>query len=154
MSAAQVQRLATENDSSSDEEPAGPVDRALTMPPGWSKAQRVTAVGRKYWRFTGPPDSGSRVMFSLAAAWGEFDSHQESAKEGDSDEGSVLAFANVENELARNIDNVGPSDGLGAHETVEEMSFEQAMLEPMASATFGESEGEPEPVGVFFYFFC
>ena len=39
------------------------------------------------------------------------------------------------------------SDGLGAHETVEEMSFEQTMLEPMASTTFGESEGEPEPVG-------
>ena len=147
VSAAEVQRLATEDDSSSDEEQAGPVDRGLTMPPGWSKAQRVTAVGRKYWRFTGPPDSGSRVMFSLAAAWGEFDSHQGPANEVGSDEGSVLAFANVENELARDIDNEGPSDGLGAHETVEEMSFEQAVLEPMASATFGESEGEPEPVG-------
>ena len=43
--------------------------------------------------------------------------------------------------------NEGPSDGLGAHETVEEMSFEQTILEPMAAATFGESEGESEPVG-------
>jgi hypothetical protein len=84
-------------------------------------------------------------MFSLAAAWGEFDFHQESAK--DSDEGSVLAFANVENVLGRGMDDEGPSDGLGVHETVEEMSFAQAILEPMAATAFGESEGESEPVG-------
>ena len=113
VSAAEVQRLATADDSSSDDEAAGPVDRGFDLPPGWSKAQRVTASGRKYWRFTGPPDSGSRVMFSLVSAWGEFDSHQEPANEDDSDDGSVLPFANVSNELGRDIDNEGPSDGLG-----------------------------------------
>ena len=85
-------------------------------------------------------------MFSLVSAWGEFDSHQESADEEDSEDGSVLAFANVSNELGRDMDNEGPSDGLGVHETVEVL-FEQTISEPMAAATFGESEGESEPVG-------
>ena len=92
VSALEVQRLATADHSSSDDESEGPVDRVLSLPPGWSKTQRVTTSGRKYWRFTGPPDSGSRVMFSLVSAWGEFDSHQESANEDDSADDSVLAF--------------------------------------------------------------
>jgi hypothetical protein len=80
-------------------------------------------------------------MFSLVSAWGEFDSRQESANEDDSEDSSVLAFDNVSNELGRDIDNEGPSHGLGVHETVEEISFEQMVSEPMAAATVGESEG-------------
>ena len=112
VSAVEVQRLATADDSSSDDESEGPVDRALSLPPGWSKVQRVTTSGRKYWRFTGPPDSGSRVMFSLVSAWGEFDSCQES--------GDGVNLDDFDEELeGRDIDDEGPAHGLRAHETVE-----------------------------------
>jgi hypothetical protein len=81
-------------------------------------------------------------MFSLVSAWGEYDSLQESANEDASVDGSVMAFDNVSSEPAgRDIDDEGPSHGLGAHETGEEISFEQAVSEPVAAATFGESEG-------------
>ena len=123
VSAAEVQRLATVDESSSDDESEGPVDRALRLPPGWLKVQKVTASGRKYWRFTGPPDSGSRVMFSLVSAWGEFDSCQESGDEVDL--GDFLGEPE-----GRDIDNVGPAHGLSAHETAEQVILEPIVLEP------------------------
>ena len=39
------------------------------------------------------------------------------------------------------IDNEGPSHGLGAHETAEEVLFGQIISEPTAAATSDESEG-------------
>ena len=48
-----------------------------------------------------------------------------------------MAFDNVSNEPAgRDIDNEGPSHGLGAHETAEEVSFEQTVSGASGSCYF------------------
>jgi hypothetical protein len=88
-------------------------------------------------------------MFSLTAAWGEYDSCQEMANKSDSSDDSSLAFGNVSGEpIGRDIDNDGPSDGLGAHETAEEVVFGQNISEPVAATILNESQGLlQEPVG-------
>ena len=106
VSAAEVNDLATAEGSESEDE-EGPVDRTSSLPPGWTKSRRTRASGRAYWRFAGPEGSGSRVMFSLTAVWGEFDSCLEMADE------VVPDLDDFEGEPeGRDIDDEGPAHGL------------------------------------------
>ena len=143
VSASEVQGLATSPGSDSDEEDVDKVPVAHTgLPPGWSKEQRVAPTRRKYWRFQGPLGSGSRILFSLAAAWGEFDALRESGAEveWDSDEFDV-----DESSGFRDIGDADPANGLRADESFEQSSIlefvapvQSTISEPVAPKQFFE----------------